>query len=390
MQWVKVSVGATVLWITSWCLLAAGHPSELEDPWQPGSPQSDSANWPHPTKSATLVPAFTKTPAHKHTTTHHHHRHTTTTTTHTSHPHTTTARKQTTTRHSATTHHATTTHHVTTTRHTTTTRHAATTHPANHTSTAHPTSHPQTTTHEKHPTTHQAATTAPANHTSHAHPTTTTTPQTTAPRPTQPPGVLVGNYSVKQGSAVCLRAEMGLQLRVRYADKAKRQVWGAFAVQPNQTDFSGTCSSKTATLKLHFPEGFILFTFQKNETEKTAYLSQVQANLTYWFPQATTETTFRANNASLREFAAPLGMSYQCLNRSLDLTEDFHLSALSERIQAFQLQDGKFGEAEVCPEQRRSVVLPIVVGVVLGLLIVIVLVAFAVGRWRAHTGYQSL
>ncbi|XP_029142312.1 macrosialin [Protobothrops mucrosquamatus] len=379
MQPVKVSVGAAVLWLASWCLLAAGHPSELEDPWQPSSPQSDSANWPHFTKSAPLVPAFTKTPAHKHNTTHHH-RHTTTTApaNHTSHPHTTTPRKQTTTRHA-------------TTRHATTTRHAATTHPANRTSTAHPTSHPQNTTHEKHPTTHQAATTTPANHTSHAHPTTTTTtPKTTAPRPTKPPGVLVGNYTVKQGSAVCLRAEMGLQLRVRYEDKAKRQVWGAFAVQPNQTNSSGTCSSKTATLKLHFPEGFILFTFQKNETEKTAYLSQVQANLTYGFPQATTEKTFTANNTSLREFSAPLGMSYQCLNRSLDLTEDFHLSALSERIQAFQLQDGKFGEAEVCPEQKRSIVLPVVVGVVLGLLILIVLVAFAVGRWRAHTGYESL
>lgn len=46
--------------------------------------------------------------------------------------------------------------------------------------------------------------------------------------------------------------------------------------------------------------------------------------------------------------------------------------------------------AEVCPEQSRSIVLPIVVGVVLCLLILIVLVAFGVGRWRAHTGYHSL
>lgn len=33
---------------------------------------------------------------------------------------------------------------------------------------------------------------------------------------------------------------------------------------------------------------------------------------------------------------------------------------------------------------------PIVVGVVLGLLIVIVLVAYAVGRWRTHRGYQTI
>ncbi|XP_058039527.1 macrosialin [Ahaetulla prasina] len=255
------------------------------------------------------------------------------------------------------------------------------TRPPKHTTTHH--HHRHTTNHTTTPHTSHAATTAPANHTSPHHPT------TAAPRPTRPPAVLVGNYTVKKGTSICLRAEMGLQMQIRYADKAKRQVWGAFVVQPNRTNFSGTCSDKTASLKLHFPEGFILFTFEKNATEKAAYLRQVQANLTFQFPQAT-EKTFRANNASLREFAAPLGKSYQCRNRSLALSENFHLTALSERIQAFQLQDGKFGEAEVCPEQKRSVVLPIVVGVVLGLLILIVLVAFAVGRLRARTGYESL
>uniref|UniRef100_A0A8C6YFU9 Lysosome-associated membrane glycoprotein 1 n=1 Tax=Naja naja TaxID=35670 RepID=A0A8C6YFU9_NAJNA len=228
------------------------------------------------------------------------------------------------------------------------------------------------------------------NHTT-AHKPTPIATTTAPPRPTQPPVVAVGNYTVKQGAGLCLRAEMGLQLQIRYGDKAKRQVWGAFAVQPKHTNFSGTCSDKMATLKLQFPEGFILFTFQKNETEKAAYLSQVQANLTYQFPQATEATTFKANNASLREFAAPLGKSYQCRNRSVGLSDTFRLTALSERIQAFQLQGGNFGEAEFCPEQQKhSIVLPIVVGVVLGLLILIVLVAFAVGRWRGRTGYESL
>ncbi|XP_026578851.1 macrosialin [Pseudonaja textilis] len=346
MRMSRLSV-ATVLWMAGWCLLvAAGRASE------PGDPENcPSGNCPRPTKSATLVPSFTETPKRpttppqKHTTTHHHRRHTTanrTTTTH--HPH-----------------------------HTTTTTTAA------------PTTTTTTTAPQNHTTGHH--TLAPANHTSSAVQPTTIAP----PQPTQPPAVPVGNYTVRQGATVCLRAEMGLQLRIQYGDKAKRQVWGAFAVQPKHTNVSGTCSNKTATLKLQFPEGFILFTFQKNETEKLAYLSQVQANLTYQFPQATEATTFRANNASLREFAAPLGKCYQCRNRSLGLSETFRLTALSERIQAFQLQDGKFGEAELCPEQqKRSIVFPIVVGVVLGLLILIVLVAFAVGRWRGRTGYESL
>lgn len=58
------------------------------------------------------------------------------------------------------------------------------------------------------------------------------------------------------------------------------------------------------------------------------------------------EKSFSVNNGSLREFAAPLGKSYQCKNRSLALSENFRLTALSERLQAFQLQDGKFGEGK--------------------------------------------
>ncbi|XP_070623457.1 macrosialin [Erythrolamprus reginae] len=383
-----------VLWLAVWCLLAAGDPSVgQEDPRQPCSPQLGSENCPHGTKSATLVPSFTKTPTttppQKHTTTHHHHRHTTTTApaNHTTHHHHTTRHTAatTTTTEKPTTHHATTT-----------------TAPANHTTHHHHTTHHTTTTTSEKPTTHHATTTtAPANHTSahqnhttghhsattghtSVHPSTTATPQ-----PTQPPDVPVGNYSVKRDANICLRAEMGLQMQIRYTDQAKRQVWGAFAVQPGHTNVSGTCSNKTSTLKLHFPEGFVLFTFEKNQTEKVAYLHQVQANLTYQFPQ-TAEKAFGVNNASLREFAAPLGKSYQCRNRSLALSEDFRLTVLSERVQAFQLRDGKFGEAEVCPEQKRSVVLPIVVGVVILILIIIVLVAFTIGRCKARTGYESL
>ncbi|KAJ6654873.1 hypothetical protein lerEdw1_006344 [Lerista edwardsae] len=184
--------------------------------------------------------------------------------------------------------------------------------------------------------------------------------------------------------------EAGLQIQVRYRGKDKeQQLLGVFAIQPNHTRAFGNCSSQLASLDLRFPEGFLLFTFLKNDTAKTFYLSRVQANLTYRFPQAA-ETTFGADNPSLREFEAHLGHSYQCGNRSVALTPDFRLSALQERVQAFGLKAGQFGAAEFCQEPRRSAVVPIVVGVVLGLLIVTVVVAYAVGRWRTHRGYQTI
>ncbi|XP_053118234.1 macrosialin isoform X1 [Hemicordylus capensis] len=335
---------------------------------------------PHKKKAATLEPAFTKSTTP--TTTHHR------TTTH----HNTTTHPPTTTHHRTTTHHNTTTHPPTTTHHRTTTHHT-TMHPP--TTKPHPTTPPHPTT--KHPTPRNVTTHHPTtSHMTTRHPTTSATnhttahPPTPAPTPTQPPVIPSGNYVVGNGSATCLRVQSGLQIRVRYTDKTKKQRWGVFTVQPNRTAAAGNCSSHTATLDLRFPEGFLLFMFTKNETQTTVYLSRVQANLTYQFPQAT-ETNFGAENASLREFQARLGHSYTCQNRSMALAPDFHLQALDERVQAFQLKAGEFGEAEDCKvPKRRSITVPLVIGLLLGILIIIVIVAYLVGRRRAQGGYQPL
>lgn len=68
-----------------------------------------------------------------------------------------------------------------------------------------------------HPTAHGNRTTAPAGGT-------TPHPPTTAPLPTELPFVPVGDYEAKNGSATCLRMQMGLQIQVQYTSKAKQQV----------------------------------------------------------------------------------------------------------------------------------------------------------------------
>ncbi|XP_043393554.1 macrosialin [Chelonia mydas] len=287
--------------------------------------------------SATLVPSFTKTtPTTPHRTT----RPTNHTTTHpanhtTPHPanHTTTHGTHHTTTHPA---NHTTPHPA---NHTTThpTNHT-TPHPANHTTT-HPTNHTTT-----HPTNH--TTPHPANHTT-THPTnhTTqhTTPHLTTAAPTLPPDAAVGNYSVWNGSDICLRVQSGLQIRIQYENRSKVRLWGAFAVQPNHTMVAGTCSQDSATMNITFAQGFLHFTFVKNTTQNAVYLHEVRASLSVHFPGAT-QSRFAAQNSSLREFEARLGHSYQCGNRSLALAPAFRLDALHERLQAFALPGGHFGD----------------------------------------------
>ncbi|CAM4707713.1 macrosialin [Caretta caretta] len=325
--------------------------------------------------SATLVPSFTKTTP---TTTHRTTRPTNHTTTHPTN-HTTTHR----------THHTTThpTNHTTPhpTNHTTThpTNHT-TTHPTNHT-TPHPTNH--TTTHRTHHTTPH-----PTNHTT-PHPTnhTTThrTPHLTTAAPTLPPDAAVGNYLVWNGSDVCLRVQSGLQIRIQYENRSKAWLWGAFTVQPNHTVVVGTCSQDSATMNITFAQGFLHFTFVKNTTQNAVYLHEVRASLSVHFPGAT-QSQFAAQNSSLREFEARLGKSYQCGNRSLALAPGFRLDALHEQLQAFALPGGHFGDAEQCPEDQHSMVVPIVIGVVLLVLILIIIIAYMLGRRRSRGGYQTI
>ncbi|XP_062813441.1 macrosialin [Anolis carolinensis] len=432
-----------LLCLAGWALLAAGCASATEHgPLCLDDVALEDPGCPHRRKAATLLPSFTETPSttmmpttatthhnvtnhtatpthhttlhshsntttagpQKHTTSHHHHRRATTTAHHTTtdhHPRPTTSTHHTTTtrHHNGTTSHqphpTPSPHHTTTRQHNLTTAHHhsfTTTHQPHPNTTVH--HHNFTTTHRPHPNTtaHPLPTTghSPTNHTTAV--LTTPAHHSSPPPPVPPtvvPFVLVGDYHVKgNDSEVCLRAQMGLQLRIRYTKKGQEQAWGEFSLQPNRTNATGTCN-KTSSLRLDFPEGFVSFFFAKNDSQNTYYLSRVQARLTYRFPQAA-ESSFGADNASLHEFQSHLGHSYQCRNRSLVLKEGFQLNILRERIQAFGLPKGEFGEAEVCPEQRRSSALPIVVGVVLGLLILIVVVAFLFGRWRKRPGYQTL
>ncbi|XP_060111907.1 macrosialin [Heteronotia binoei] len=399
------------LWGASSCLLAVWASSQdeaasqglLQRPGPPGDSlcsgiEPADPSCPRRKKAATLLPSFTKTttpsttrhPKTTHHPTTHAANHTTLPANHTTHHPT----NRTTPFHTTSRPANHTTHHPTnrTTPFHTTSRPAnhTTHHPTNRTTPFHTTSRPANhTTH--HPTNHTTSvlTTRPVNHTTPHPPTPHPSIVTTAPWPTDSPLVAVGDYVVRNGSAACMRLVAGLQLQVQYTSKAKQLLWGMFAVQPNHTNTSGGCSSQEATLRLRFPEGSLVFVFKKNETRGTSYLSRVQANLTYQFMQAT-EMSFGADASSLQEFEASLGHSYQCRNRTLTLAGDFRLHVLNEQVQAFELQGGKFGEAEVCKEQRRSLLVPIVVIVIIVLLIVIVLVAYAVGRRRSHVGYETL
>ncbi|XP_058870584.1 macrosialin-like [Acipenser ruthenus] len=237
-------------------------------------------------------------------------------------------------------------------------------------------------------------TTPMTNHTTHAPITNHTTPMITnhttattpAPKPTPPAVLEVGDYSVKEGKVVCVRARLAIQLKIQYNVTGGKQSWGTFIVQPNKTAASGKCQDKQATLKLNFKEGSITFLFQKDNNN--VFVKFIKAEVNYTFTN--TESHFSASNNSLSVFGAGIGRSYSCKNQSVMINSGFYLETSQQQVQAFNITKGDFGPADFCPADKPNYTIAIAVGVVLAILIVIVIIAYLISRRRGQAGYQTL
>ncbi|KAJ8793877.1 hypothetical protein J1605_019141 [Eschrichtius robustus] len=93
----------------------------------------------------------------------------------------------------------------------------------------------------------------------------TASPATVAPRPTlapQPSSAKTGIYQVLNGSKLCIKAEMGIELTVQDTESVfSPQKY--FNIDPNATQSSGNCGFRKSNLLLNFQGGFVNLTFTK-------------------------------------------------------------------------------------------------------------------------------
>lgn len=228
----------------------------------------------------------------------------------------------------------------------------------------------------------QASTTAP--------PTTASTTTTAAPAPTPPGTPERGTYSVKNGNGtVCLLAQMGLQLNVSYFSVSQNKtVQELINLTPDLTNSSGSCEASSASLVLTQERSTTLtFMFSLNSTSKKYHLSgiTVLANLT----DAT--APFTASNTSLDYLRSTLGRSYMCnTEQTLAVVPTFSLNTFRLQVQPFAVTTNQFATAEECQMDQDQMLIPIIVGAALAGLVLIVLIAYLIGRKRSHAGYQTI
>ncbi|XP_014701722.2 lysosome-associated membrane glycoprotein 3 isoform X2 [Equus asinus] len=213
----------------------------------------------------------------------------------------------------------------------------------------------------------------------------TASPTTTAPGPTlapQPSSAKTGMYQILNGSKLCIKAEMGIQLTVQDT-KSASPPQGYFNIDPNTTQVSGICGSRKSNLLLNFWGGFVNLTFTKDEN--SYYISEVGAYLTVSNP----EKTYQGMKSSVVMFETVIGHSFKCVSeQSLELSTQLHLKTMNVQLQAFDFEDDNFGNVDECSSDYTAV-LPVIGAIVLGLFAV-GLIVYGVRVRREASGYQRI
>ncbi|KAM4621814.1 lysosome-associated membrane glycoprotein 2 isoform 3-T3 [Polymixia lowei] len=226
-------------------------------------------------------------------------------------------------------------------------------------------------------------TVAPTTHTT----VTTTTPlPTTTPTPTPTPTPTLptpttGQYLVKsdENSTACLLANFGLRIGFKQAEKYQE-----INLDPSVTKVNGSCGVNVSELVLTSNAITIMFSFTIETNRFLMHALNVTAK-----PSSGVVFTEGSNNLTLWE--AAVGSSYMCQKQqNYNITDSLTLYTFELRVQPFGVNKGVFSTAEECPTDSESYLVPIAVGVALVVLILIVLLAYFIGRKRnLASGYES-
>ncbi|XP_025143485.2 lysosome-associated membrane glycoprotein 3 isoform X2 [Bubalus bubalis] len=213
----------------------------------------------------------------------------------------------------------------------------------------------------------------------------TASPATIAPRPTlapQPLSPKTGIYQVHNGSELCIKAEMGIQLAVQDSVSVfSPQKY--FNIDPNATQASGNCGSRKSNLLLNFQGGFVNLTFTKGE--KSYYISEVEAYLTVSNPAK----VYQGIKSAMMMFETVVGHSFKCVSeQSIQLSTYLQLKTMNVQLQAFDFEDDHFGNVDECSSDY-TIVLPVIAAIVVGLLAV-GLIVYAIRLRREYSGYQRI
>jgi len=245
------------------------------------------------------------------------------------------------------------------------------------------------------------STAAPTTTTTATPTTTTSSPATTTPTPEPKKEILQFRVPKNLNETACLKANMSLDFNFTYlAEVDGKKVNSTVVINLDKVDdYTGVCGNNSYnTLEISFNNGWTLvlnYTLSSSTTNPTYELNLV--NLTYSvdntrFPNASETGLRNAVKTNLTEFLAYKGNAYKCVSLTDVMLNDFATVMFSNYLAQPFLSNQELGTASECAADTTgtSKLVPIIVGSALAILVVLVLVAYIIGRRKHKPGYQQV
>jgi lysosomal-associated membrane protein 1/2 len=212
----------------------------------------------------------------------------------------------------------------------------------------------------------------------------------------------------------CVMVQFAIQMNISYLNADNKSTFVLYNIPTEQSTVPhGSCENETNSIQIQWTENnqstnMITVEFSKNSTATQFSMSSIKFDL-----MLDNKTLPRINNATVSasfelrktEFTTPIDMSYHCTKpQHFNLTtiapipdDDNKMNATfviaHVQLEAFNTKknNNQFATAKDCDAIDTPDIVPIAVGCALAGLIVIVLIAYLVGRRRAQArGYLSM
>ncbi|XP_031554778.1 lysosome-associated membrane glycoprotein 1-like [Actinia tenebrosa] len=252
------------------------------------------------------------------------------------------------------------------------------------------------------------------------------TPTSKPPVPKPTPKPTYGDYSVKKNDKYCLLAKLAVSFNVTYY-RNETEKEGNKTIQKNVKDFAivgmpfkdvltneSKCGDDDSTLVVSWTFYVFTMSFRKIKDENKASpgweVTEVSLDISTQnnshFPNAKDKLlTFKANGDNktrVHQLSGNLNGSYLCdIEKDYPFNENGTMIVKHAQLQPFDVQNDKkreemFGEANKCEAKDSkssngpSNIVPIAVGCALAGLVLIVLIAYIIGRRKSQRGYEKV
>lgn len=259
-------------------------------------------------------------------------------------------------------------------------------------------------------TTTVTTSTEPSTSSSSVQPNTTFAPNTTATHPPTShatttrgpaPAPPSGKWGVEFNNTYCILLKAEISIEFKYTSTSTNKTATTSVSVPTywNTTANGTCGSEKQSIEINFFKNWVLTLVFKRSNDSKSY-HQSEVGLVWDLKDASIPDAphLSGENRNLKPMFDTSKGGYLCMARMTlydNTTADEGLLAIYTKglqLEAFQKKSTpEFSDQyERCKEDTISNLVPIIVGACLGGLIIIVLIAYLIGRKRSRRGYESV